>query len=154
MLLFIPRAVMLNDEFIAVQYTVYYGAFQSGSHCLGHYPGTLPWSQICNSFEGQAPIVEIYSCLIFKWVAETWPPPLVTGIPMLSVIEWKGEHQFGICPTFGLWPFGLSLTFCLSIHLLTRVSRYELLHLAVFHQPWIIAENLYVKYNWEIMFYT
>ena len=58
---------MLNDEFIAVQYTVYYGAFQSGSHCLSHYPGTLPWSQICNSFEGQAPIIEIYGYLIFKY---------------------------------------------------------------------------------------
>ena len=33
---------------------------------------TLPCSQVCNSFEDQAPIDFIYRCRIFKWVAETW----------------------------------------------------------------------------------
>ena len=32
----------------------------------------LDKSSLCNAFEDQAPVDEIYGCLIFKWVSETW----------------------------------------------------------------------------------
>ena len=40
---------------------------QWGSHCWGYSPGTLSFS-LCNSFEDEAPVDEIYGYLIFKWV--------------------------------------------------------------------------------------
>ena len=87
-------------------------AWHPSGHHWDYYPGALFFeSSHCKLFGDQALVDEIYGCLIFKWVSETWQHDRVRIKAPAIAARWHAQfpNYYGIWCPFYQHPYGSTL---------------------------------------------